>query len=358
MCYRLGCPFQNVHRPNDDGFIRVLIFGATGMTGTAVLSAALACIWFKISIFTRGTNSLMMQEMMKKRLPYTILHLGFYYENFLSVFKPHMVERNSFAVALPMGEVALNCGSVLDFGHCIAKIMLRPAMNIFKTIKLATGYHTVGELAQILDDHFPKIHFFDPKIPLSVYRTFDFKGSHELAAMFAYYQTIQDRWSQDLAQDYYSNCASFKEWVVDQEQDWCYKDLCFVCSSRKPVAVGSDIDERTKSPSQEHKTPGQIRRTQLAMATNQYHTKLSSVEDGVSEDGISGDGVSEDGVLKMVFLTMVFQKSEDGVLEDGVSENGVSEDGVSEDGVSEDGVSEDGVLEDGVSEDGVSEDGV
>ena len=63
-----------------------------------------------------------------------------------------------------MGNVALNCGSVLDFGQCIAKMMLRPKVNIFKTVKLATGYHTVAELAKALDDHFPNIRFYDPKV--------------------------------------------------------------------------------------------------------------------------------------------------------------------------------------------------
>ncbi|RUS91320.1 hypothetical protein EGW08_000934, partial [Elysia chlorotica] len=190
MCYRLGCPFYNVGKPPDDGFIRILIFGATGMTGTAVLSAALTCIWFRITIFTRGLSGALMEELMKKPLarivegdmfnydsvldamtgidavffsttywdtmrvdceyeqginviraalasgikhvvyvgtpycslyatekckylqgkekveallvssglPYTILHLGFYYENFLSVFKPHFVEKDKFAL--------------------------------------------------------------------------------------------------------------------------------------------------------------------------------------------------------------------------------------------------------------------
>lgn len=290
--------------------IRILIFGATGMTGTAVLAAALTCIWFRISIFTRGNDIEIMRDMRKKPLarivegdmfnydtvrdamtdidavffsttywdtmrvecemeqgqnivqaamaagvkhiiyvgtpychlyapekckyllgkekvealvvasglPYTILHLGFYYENLLSVFRPHKVGRKSYALALPMGDVPLNCGSVLDFGRCIAKIMLRPTQNIFKTIRLCTAYHTVAELAKILDDHFEDLTFFDPKIPLSVYRAFDFRGSAELASMFAFYQSIQVQWSTDKTHEYFSGCVGFKEWVTDQDQ--------------------------------------------------------------------------------------------------------------------------------------------
>ncbi|GFO01745.1 hypothetical protein PoB_002825000 [Plakobranchus ocellatus] len=66
MCFRLGCPFQGIRRPPDDGFIRILIIGATGMTGTAVLSAALTCIWFKITIFTRSLRGVAIEEVLKK----------------------------------------------------------------------------------------------------------------------------------------------------------------------------------------------------------------------------------------------------------------------------------------------------
>ncbi|GFO01747.1 nmra-like family domain-containing protein 1 [Plakobranchus ocellatus] len=116
-----------------------------------------------------------------------------------------------------MGNVPLNCGSVLDFGQCIAVIMLRPARHIFKTIKLATGYLTVADMARTFDDHFDNLTFFDPKIPISVYQSFDFKGSQELASMFAYYQTIKEPWPLQVAQSLYCNCRSFKDWISEQE---------------------------------------------------------------------------------------------------------------------------------------------
>ena len=37
------------------------------MTGTAVLSAALTCIWFKVTVFTRGMSGVVREEMLKKR---------------------------------------------------------------------------------------------------------------------------------------------------------------------------------------------------------------------------------------------------------------------------------------------------
>ncbi|RUS78361.1 hypothetical protein EGW08_013881 [Elysia chlorotica] len=267
--------FRNFRKPPDDGFIRILIFGSTGMTGTAVLSAALTCIWFRISIFTRRLKDNLKNEtlerivegdmfdydsvldamtgidavffsttywdtmkaaceynqgcnVVKAALASGIKHIIYVGTPYCSLYAKErceyllgkeQVEALVVASALPMGDVPLNCGSVFDFGQYIAKIMLRPARNIFKTIKLATGYHTVFEFAKALDNHFPDITFYDPEIPLSVYRSFDFKGSQELASMFAYYQTIKEQWPHAVAYDFCTGFLSFRDWVEVQEQN-------------------------------------------------------------------------------------------------------------------------------------------
>lgn len=38
------------------------------------------------------------QKLLSTGIPFTIVQLGFYYENFLSVFKPHPTGKNEFAI--------------------------------------------------------------------------------------------------------------------------------------------------------------------------------------------------------------------------------------------------------------------
>ncbi|KAH9513734.1 NmrA-like domain-containing protein 1 [Bulinus truncatus] len=150
-------------------------------------------------------------------IPYTIVHLGFYFENFLSLFKPHQTGKNDFAIALPMGPHGLNCGSIIDFGHCIAKMALRPDTYVFKTLKLATSYLTVTDIAEKLNAYFPDLNFYNPKIPLIAYRKFDFEGATELATMFAHYRTLTE-WDRTTAMDLYSYNRTFEHWLKDTDR--------------------------------------------------------------------------------------------------------------------------------------------
>ncbi|KAK0049724.1 nmrA-like family domain-containing protein 1 [Biomphalaria pfeifferi] len=150
-------------------------------------------------------------------IPYTIVRLGFYFENFLSLFKPHQTNKNDFAIALPMANHGLNCGSIIDFGHCIAKLALRPDTYVFKTLKLATSYLTVTDIAEKLNTYFPDLNFYNPKIPLSAYRKFDFEGATELTTMFAHYRSLHE-WDRTTAMELYSYNRTFEQWLKDTDR--------------------------------------------------------------------------------------------------------------------------------------------
>ncbi|KAK6959583.1 nmrA-like family domain-containing protein 1, partial [Biomphalaria glabrata] len=150
-------------------------------------------------------------------IPYTIVRLGFYFENFLSLFKPHQTSKNDFAIALPMANHGLNCGSIIDFGHCIAKLALRPDTYVFKTLKLATSYLTVTDIAEKLNTYFPDLNFYNPKIPLSAYRKFDFEGATELTTMFAHYRSLHE-WDRTTAMELYSYNRTFEQWLKDTDR--------------------------------------------------------------------------------------------------------------------------------------------
>ncbi|XP_059158052.1 nmrA-like family domain-containing protein 1 [Physella acuta] len=150
-------------------------------------------------------------------IPYTIVHLGFCYENLLTVFKPHQTTKNEFAVALPMGDVGLNCGSIVDFGHCISKMALRTDSYVFKTIKLSTSYLTVNDIVEKLNAFFPDLRFYNPKIPVAAFYQFMFDGAEELASMFAHYRTLSE-WDHTVAMELNSYNRSFEQWLKDTDK--------------------------------------------------------------------------------------------------------------------------------------------
>ncbi|BFZ11109.1 hypothetical protein BsWGS_14148 [Bradybaena similaris] len=152
-------------------------------------------------------------------IPFTIIHMGFYFENLMSLFKPHRTGVNKFALAIPMEEVALNCGSVYDFGCCIGKIALDPHLYMFRTIELATSYLTVADMASKLDEYYSTMTFYDPKITIADYKTLELPETRALASMFRHYQTLP-QWERTGTYDLYPAWRSFENWIKDSDKDF------------------------------------------------------------------------------------------------------------------------------------------
>ncbi|GFR61796.1 NmrA-like family domain-containing protein 1 [Elysia marginata] len=330
MCRRLGCIFGDLPEPHrfsgNDNYTKLLIIGASGMTGNAVMEAAVACVWFRVVAFTRNPDSLVDNPHVKKGkvsvvkgdmlemdslsnammdidvvffttaywdtrdkeceykqhllyagtpyssrhaevpckclaakekvqqlvlnsgVPCTIIQMGFYYENFVSIFKPHPVEPLTYAVALPMGNVSLNCGSVLDFAHCIAKIILHPNDYIGVVIKLSTGYHTLTQLVAWMDRQLPDVTIFDPKITIDEYETINYEGSEEMCAMFKFLLSPVSmfKWDQKLAYELCPSARSFTSWLEESEKAFvtCLKEDQ-VCDEIGKISVEISLASET-----------------------------------------------------------------------------------------------------------------
>lgn len=316
MCGRLGCIFSRIspyrRLLGEDGYTKLLVIGASGMTGGAVMDAAVACVWFKVAALTRNEANLkdnihvlngdvtmkigdmlepatlkkamedidvvffstaywdtrdmeceynqgvnvvkaahtsrikhllyvgtpycdeeaevqckclaakerVQQLVLKSGVPCTVIHMGFYYENFVSIFKPHIVEHQNFALALPMGNVPLNCGSILDFARCIAQIILKPTDHLGRVVKLVTGHHTLTQLVAWMDRKFPDVTIFDPKISIEEYKEIEYDGSEEIYAMFKFLLSPASsaKVDQKLAFHLCPTARSFTSWLDETEK--------------------------------------------------------------------------------------------------------------------------------------------
>jgi len=141
-------------------------------------------------------------------IPSTIVHNGFFFENFLGLFKPHRTGKHEYALAMPLGQMGLNMCSVLDYGQCIAEIALKPKKFLYSTIKLAAEYLTVDEITEKFNINFSdpdvierrgmELKFWNPKITMAEYKTLDFPAVEDLSAMWMHYRNSAEWDSQPI----------------------------------------------------------------------------------------------------------------------------------------------------------------
>lgn len=84
-------------------------------------------------------------------VPTTIVRLPFYFENFLSIFKPQKAPQgDTFVLELPMGDTPMDGMAVEDLGPVVLCLLKSPGEYIGQVIGLSTGKLTEAEYAAIL----------------------------------------------------------------------------------------------------------------------------------------------------------------------------------------------------------------
>ncbi|KAL2298761.1 hypothetical protein Nmel_014358, partial [Mimus melanotis] len=197
-------------------------------------------------------------------VPTTIIRLPFYFENFLSIFKPQkrqgdtfvldlfgglqeitkilglfvvlravlqipeqlwtpqepvfgMVEVVGLQVAheLPMGDTPMDGMAVEDIGPIVLCLLKSPGEYIGQVIGLSTSKLTEAEYAAILSQQTGKT-VTASKITPEEYEKRDFPGAKELAAMFRFYALKPDR-NVALTMKLNPRARTFQQWVGDNK---------------------------------------------------------------------------------------------------------------------------------------------
>ncbi|KAK6167351.1 hypothetical protein SNE40_021402 [Patella caerulea] len=151
-------------------------------------------------------------------LNYTFLRLPFLYENLLSLFKPHLVKPDVYALALPLDDTSIECMSINDVGRCVYTIITRPKQYLNKTIRISADRLTVQQMADILTKQIEDKRFVCPKIRTKDYENFEFKGASDLAAMFEFYQVSEHGGDMKLTKKLYGSVSPFDKWVHDNKE--------------------------------------------------------------------------------------------------------------------------------------------
>ncbi|NXB03980.1 NMRL1 protein, partial [Cnemophilus loriae] len=156
------------------------------------------------------------EYLQKIGVPTTIVRLPFYFENFLSSFKPQKAPQgDTFVLKLPMGDTPMDGMAVEDFGPIALSLLKSPGEYIGQVIGLSTGKLTEAEYAAILSQQTGKT-VTASKISAEEYEKQDFPGAKELAAMFRFYTLKPDR-NVALTMKLNPKARTFQQWVGDNK---------------------------------------------------------------------------------------------------------------------------------------------
>lgn len=126
------------------------------------------------------------REFTDRGVPTTFLLTSFYWENFIYFgMGPKRGPDGVLAITIPMGDKKLPGIAVEDIGKCAYGIFKRGSEYIGKTVGVAGGHLTGGEMAAALTDALGKEVRYNAVEP-EVFRGFGFPGADDLGNMFQF----------------------------------------------------------------------------------------------------------------------------------------------------------------------------
>lgn len=149
----------------------------------------------------------------------TFVHVGYYFENFLSYFIPKKGEDGAYYFGFPQGDTSLGGVGVEDMGGVVARIFENSeafrgrVVGIFGDDLPGAAY--AEAMTQVLGKTVRYNHF-----PREVFASFGFPGAEELAAMFDFQRLYVLSRSQEVAESraLYPQIRTFEAWLTDHRE--------------------------------------------------------------------------------------------------------------------------------------------
>ncbi|XP_051866997.1 nmrA-like family domain-containing protein 1 [Pristis pectinata] len=147
-------------------------------------------------------------------LPKTEMIVPFYFENFLTKFKPKPAGNNTYKIAIPMGEVAMDGISIKQIGPIVMALFKNPERWIGKSCFLSAGRMTIQEYAQILTHHLYPKQFKDSQISVREFvESYGGPGAQDLGNMFEFWKRGGQKMNSTMSFELYPELKTFQRWV-------------------------------------------------------------------------------------------------------------------------------------------------
>lgn len=148
-------------------------------------------------------------------IPYTFIHIAFYYENFLTFFPPQEDGNGNYYFGFPQGDTKLAMVSAEDLGNIVDKIFDHPVEYKGRTVGVVGEDRSCTEYAAIMSKVLQQ-HIEYHYIPRDIYAAFNFTGAEELANMFEVQRLFIPERTIDLIESYGLNPSmqTFESWLL------------------------------------------------------------------------------------------------------------------------------------------------
>ncbi|XP_072430048.1 nmrA-like family domain-containing protein 1 isoform X1 [Chiloscyllium punctatum] len=147
-------------------------------------------------------------------LPKTEIIVPFYFESFLTTFKPNPVGNNTYKIVIPMGETAMDGISINQIGPIVTALFKSPQRWIGKSCFLSAGRLKIQEYAQILTHHLYPKQFKDSRISVREFvEFFGGPGAQDLGNMFEFWKRGGQKTNYALTLELYPELQQFQQWV-------------------------------------------------------------------------------------------------------------------------------------------------
>ncbi len=154
---------------------------------------------------------------LEREVPTTYYRTSFYWDNFIHFgMGPKTQPDGSLAITFPMGEGRLPGMAAADIGKCAYGIFRRGDEFIGKTVGVAGGFLTGGELAAGLSRAMGREVRYNDVSP-EMFRAFEFPGAQDLGNMFQFKRDFEKQYcgnrSIELARSLNPELQSFDTWL-------------------------------------------------------------------------------------------------------------------------------------------------
>ncbi|KAK0063376.1 nmrA-like family domain-containing protein 1 [Biomphalaria pfeifferi] len=150
-------------------------------------------------------------------LPLTCLILPVFYQDICETFKPTRWDTSVYYIDIPMGKTPLDLISRDDIGPIVLKVMQHSQEYLSKSLSVCGDKLCVQEIATVLSKWLHPIIFKDKQISPFEFqqkRCTELKGSNDYAAMFQFFQRVDQRYNLLNSKKLNPEVISFNDWVM------------------------------------------------------------------------------------------------------------------------------------------------
>jgi len=154
------------------------------------------------------------QHAQLRNVPFTFVHVAFYYENFLNYFPPRRQPDGSCSFGFPLGDACLGAVAAEDIGGVVARIFETRKEFLTKTVEIigdempAQAYAEI--MSRILERKIGYAH-----IPRETYAALPFPAGRELADMFEFLRLYSPSRRKHISQcrQLFGEMQTFEIWL-------------------------------------------------------------------------------------------------------------------------------------------------